>query len=632
MFGLSLKSRHAAVRVHALRLSEPWLDRDTFVLQDVVGLSDYSHGSVLLQLAVTLGESQNSKVLPVLARLVREHGHIPWLPTAVLSSLPNRGVAFLEHLLPKPATAGQVDHSVPILASLCQMIGSRRDPKELSLLVILLSKADEPFRLEACLSGFGKAFSDPVSVGLSHKARVALRSLEQHEDQSVRQAARKLTVLMKAETVAQRTLRLEQAKLTVGEIGRPGSDRLKAVEELAAENDAEYTEHLITAFGQGTPQVRTAILTALLSREDRHADLVSALEKGRMEVAALAAIQRETLLNTNDQDLAARARQLFLESAKVSPEVLKQYTEGLQNERDFKNGQRVFQAKCATCHQAHGLGHAVGPDLTAEFQRAEETILLDLLTPSATISPEYTTYTVQTTSGRTYSGLLAIETPASLTLKEAEGKTQTILRRDIEALRVSQVSLMPDNLIKDVAPGDVADVMAWIRQPPASYTLFDENPGLVEFLNEGDGTASLVTEDVHKGQMALMITPLQRYSARIPGWNFRIREHPKPGEFRYLTWAWKTSQGEGALLEIATEGRWPPADSPRFRYYSGRNTSDWQATLVSQTIPRDWTVVTRDLWKDFGDSTFTGLAPTALQGAVLFDQIQLSRSQPQSDP
>ncbi len=512
------------------------------------------------------------------------------------------------------------------------MIGSRRDPKELSLLVSLLSTADEPSRLEACLSGLGKAFSDPVSVGLSDKAMAALRSLAQHEDQSVRQAARKLTVLMKAETAAQRTLRLEQAKLTVSEIGRPVSDRLKAVEELATESDAEYTEHLIAAFGQGTPQVRTAILTALLSRKGRQADLVSALEKGQMDVSALTAIQRETLLNANDKTLAARARQLFSESAKVSPEVLKRFTDALQDERDLQNGQRVFQAKCASCHQAHGLGHAVGPDLTAEFQRAEETILLDLLTPSATISPEYTSYTVQTTSGRTYNGLLAMETPASLTLKEAEGKTQTILRRDIEALRVSQVSLMPDNLIKDVSPRDVADVMAWIRQPPVSYMLFDENPGFVELLNEGDGTASLVTEDAHKGQMALLITPLQRYSARIPGWNFHIREHPKPGEFRYLSWAWKTPQGEGALLEIATEGRWPPADSPRFRYYSGRNTSDWQATLVSQTIPRDWTVVMRDLWKDFGDSTFTGLAPTALQGAVLFDQIQLSRSQPQSDP
>ncbi len=60
----------------------------------------------------------------------------------------------------------------------------------------------------------------------------------------------------------------------------------------------------------------------------------------------------------------------------------------------------------------------------------------------------------------------------------------------------------------------------------------------------------------------------------------------------------------------------------------GRNTLDWQATLISEDVPRDWTVVTRDLWKDFGDSTITGLAPTALKRAVLFDHIKLSRDMP----
>jgi hypothetical protein len=36
-------------------------------------------------------------------------------------------------------------------------------------------------------------------------------------------------------------------------------------------------------------------------------------------------------------------------------------------------------------------------------------------------------------------------------------------------------------------------------------------------------------------------------------------------------------------------------------------------------------MVTRDLWKDFGDMTLTGIAPTALGGAVWFDQIELLR-------
>ena len=36
--------------------------------------------------------------------------------------------------------------------------------------------------------------------------------------------------------------------------------------------------------------------------------------------------------------------------------------------------------------------------------------------------------------------------------------------------------------------------------------------------------------------------------------------------------------------------------------------------------------MTRDLWKDFGNFTLTGIAPTAMGGEALFDRIELLRS------
>jgi hypothetical protein len=37
-------------------------------------------------------------------------------------------------------------------------------------------------------------------------------------------------------------------------------------------------------------------------------------------------------------------------------------------------------------------------------------------------------------------------------------------------------------------------------------------------------------------------------------------------------------------------------------------------------------VVTRDVWKDFGRLTLTGIAPTAMGRPALFDRIELLRS------
>ena len=83
------------------------------------------------------------------------------------------------------------------------------------------------------------------------------------------------------------------------------------------------------------------------------------------------------------------------------------------------------------------------------------------------------------------------------------------------------------------------------------------------------------------------------------------------------------------MIELAADGAWPPADKALRRYCAGRNTTGWQSVEVSPTPPTDWTMVTRDLWRDFGEFTLTGLAPTAMGGPALFDTIELLHSREQ---
>jgi hypothetical protein len=156
--------------------------------------------------------------------------------------------------------------------------------------------------------------------------------------------------------------------------------------------------------------------------------------------------------------------------------------------------------------------------------------------------------------------------------------------------------------------------------------LFEDEPELVAALSEGGGGAALVTTDRFSGTAALRIRPPQRHSARIAGWRHRIVEKPGLGEYRYLRFAWKSAGAHGVMIELAASGAWPPADRPLRRYHAGKNTSGWQAVEVSPTVPGEWTVVTVDLWKDFGPFTLTGIAPTAMGGDALFDRIELLRT------
>ena len=86
------------------------------------------------------------------------------------------------------------------------------------------------------------------------------------------------------------------------------------------------------------------------------------------------------------------------------------------------------------------------------------------------------------------------------------------------------------------------------------------------------------------------------------------------------------------MIELAADGQGPLPNAPARRYFAGQNTTGWQAQQVSPQTPRGWTVVTVDLWKDFGPFTLTGIAPTAMGGPAFFDCIQLLRTVDAASP
>jgi len=71
-------------------------------------------------------------------------------------------------------------------------------------------------------------------------------------------------------------------------------------------------------------------------------------------------------------------------------------------------------------------------------------------------------YVVVLTDGRVSTGIIAAETPGSITLRRAEGAQETVLRRDIEALSSTGKSIMPEGVEKDLTPQDMADLLAFL--------------------------------------------------------------------------------------------------------------------------------------------------------------------------
>ncbi len=172
------------------------------------------------------------------------------------------------------------------------------------------------------------------------------------------------------------------------------------------------------------------------------------------------------------------------------------------------------------------------------------------------------------------------------------------------------------------------------EKPPAEppLTVFEDDPKFADLLNQGNGQIRMINDDRHSGAAALQVTPDQRYQESLPMLAVKIRQAPGPGEYRYLRFAWKKKGGQSICLQLNHDGQWGPQDASRpnakFRYHAGPGGECYSASLlVGEKLPEQWTVVTRDLFEDFGEFTLNGLALSAIDGEyALYDHIYLGRS------
>jgi putative heme-binding domain-containing protein len=110
------------------------------------------------------------------------------------------------------------------------------------------------------------------------------------------------------------------------------------------------------------------------------------------------------------------------------------------------------------------MGNEVGADLAGLTDKSPGAFLLAILDPNRAVEPKFLSYSAVTTDGRVLQGMLADESGGSLTLLDAEGKKHQILRRDLEELKASGKSLMPEGLEKDISPEAMADLLTYLKE------------------------------------------------------------------------------------------------------------------------------------------------------------------------
>ncbi len=244
----------------------------------------------------------------------------------------------------------------------------------------------------------------------------------------------------------------------------PAAVQEAAIRHLGQQSTESVAEIMLAGWSSHSPAIRSQILTMLSSRTEWIVRLLTLMESGTVAAAEIDASMRQRLLTVRDEDVRKRLEKVFASGSSADRRALMEsYQPALKLAGDAARGATIFGKKCTTCHKQGGIGHEVGPNLASLTNRRPESLFTAILDPSAAVEGKYLNFVAVTRSGRSVIGLLSTETGSSLTLVAAEAKTESILRTDIEELRSTGKSLMPDGIEKDLSHQDLADVIEYVR-------------------------------------------------------------------------------------------------------------------------------------------------------------------------
>jgi putative heme-binding domain-containing protein len=439
---------------------------------------------------LSLGDLSDDRIVPAVAKIAARGIDDKWTRAAALSSIAGREEKFLGQF--SLASDETKSESLPLMGA------------ELGHLLAAALPANKlPAALEQILvTPFGNSFSSKTDASRSAWPMAALGGFSEGLKARPNAAQEKLTLLAlcKASTGLRSALDslFQTAVQTAADLKRTQSERLAAIRllgqtdyqtagttleklleprqpaemqtaaanALAQISDPSIGPVLVTRdrWNGYTPAVRDAVLTAIMGNTNFIQTLFAAIEKGDVAPLTVNGDRRTQLMRHKDDAIKEKAIALFKD---IKPtDRMKIYEESksvLSLTGASKNGHAVFQKNCTACHVCSGEGHTVGPDLTGIRNQPKDVLLLHIVIPEYEISPIYTCYNVETKDGQTYTGLLAAETPSSITLRMSQGAEQQIPRSNIASMLTSRLSLMPQELEKAMTKQEMADLLAFLK-------------------------------------------------------------------------------------------------------------------------------------------------------------------------
>ncbi len=460
------------VKEHAIRLAEPAAAKSPALRDRLYALAASDDERVRYQLAFSLGDVGGPGKVGALAKIIRRNPHDRWIRLAVFSSLEEGADSVLASLV-HDKTFCAAPEARDVLENLAELTGAQARPKAIANALGALDElpGDDNALALAIIRGLSRgvarsqsSLKDSWTVGQTRALELLARLLhdarqtsgDEHRPLAERVAAAQSLALGEFADVRDTLFQLLAAR-------HPQELQLAALSSLTKFADPAAAAFLIATWPNLSPRLRLAATEALFSRPAWRDAVLTATEAGEFPSSDLEPARLKLLESHADPGVRARAQRLQSRlRLGRRQDVVAEYLPALNLRGDALRGKAAFQKNCATCHRLDQFGTEIGPNLAAMRNRGAEAILVNVLDPNREVNPQYVNYVATTKSGKSLTGILSAETAASVTLKRAENVTDTVLRMDIDELRSTGLSIMPEGLEKQLDQQALADLIAYL--------------------------------------------------------------------------------------------------------------------------------------------------------------------------
>ncbi len=465
-----LADSHPEIRRHAIRISERFLKADPSpqLLLALQKLANDSDLNVRMQLAFSLGFCSHPTAATLLAEIGDKNFDQKYLVAAVFSSLNGSNIAkvikeaqskmanpdFIMALLQQAFRFGK-----PQLAqdSLSRILAAENPEnlatRQLEMVVQIYNAIPKlPSEDRVNLSSLSATLSDSV-----------FRALKQSDSDRRKLAALQLfsrsPFLAKEEIIRFLTNQID-----------PHVDvqtQTFAIAELARINDPEPARFFVKQWRFVTPEIRRAFFSAILQRPSWARHLLQSILAKKIPVGEVSPSQRNQLLGHTNSEIVKLSKSLFSAGPIMerNANVLR-FVNAIGKITRLPNaahGKSVFEQHCSKCHQLGDVGKPVGPNLITVKDLSVPGLVRAILTPNAAVEDKFRSYLVALDDGRELTGLIESESTTQIRLAAADGTTHELFRSQIEQIKSTGKSLMPERLDQEIKVDDMFDLIHFVQ-------------------------------------------------------------------------------------------------------------------------------------------------------------------------